>query len=276
MMRFCTKLPYYRFNNSNLTIVHFKQGSGEFVVGNKSFKIGAEKFIVLNPGVDWEFINHKLDYIDVLSMVVSDTFQEQFSHYTKASPTKLLDDPQKRDCEKPYFIEQAFRAENYRSGRSLEAIYALSNHKKYALKCADEHCIEVLKALYADQKKGYDLASRIEAKKSSTKMETLKRLLIVNEYINDNLEKDISFNELSQVSALSRFHLYSSFKNVFGQTPHQYINSLKMSRAKSYLEKGQFSIGEIADFLGYGDISVFGKVFKKRYGHCPSHFRTDS
>ena len=48
-----------------------------------------------------------------------------------------------------------------------------------------------------------------------------------------------------------------------------------MSRAKSYLEKGQFSIGEIADFLGYSDMSVFGKVFKKTYGYCPSRYRKD-
>ncbi|SHE98506.1 AraC-type DNA-binding protein [Arenibacter palladensis] len=130
----------------------------------------------------------------------------------------------------------------------------------------------MLNTVYMDQRKGYDIAARFGVKKYSTRMETLKRLLIANDYINDNLTHSISLEEISRVSALSRFHLYSSFKKLYGQTPHQYINRLKMAKARNYIMTGEYTINEIADLFGYNDASVFGIIFKKIYGRSPSNY----
>ncbi|WP_396590954.1 helix-turn-helix domain-containing protein [Allomuricauda sp. R78024] len=276
LMRFCTQLTNYRFDNSNLTIVYFKEGCGEFLIDNKGLKIDADKFMVVNPGQSWEYVNPKCECIDVLSLVVTNSFIEQFDFFTSASPQDMLDNPYRHLTGNMDFIEQALVADNYRSGRQLKNIHKLSNSSEYLNTCPDELCIEVLQAIFKDQRKGYELATQIEAKKPSTKVETLRRLLIANDYINDNLKHAISLDELSRVSALSRFHIYSSFKIVYGQTPHQYINNLKMAKAERYVREGQFSISEIADLFGYNDASVFGKVFKKVFGQTPSDYRINT
>lgn len=276
MMRFCTPLSSYRFDNSNLTIVYFKHGSGEFQVGNKKLDIDGGKFIVVNPGLGWEFTKNKSGYLDVLGMVVSHSFKEQFNYFSKASLPDILEDPFHQVPDKAYFIEYAFRVDNYRSGKLIKAIHKLSNNSDYEHISPEELCIEVLHAIYKDQNRGYDLATHIEAKKSSTKLETLRRLLIANDYIHDNLMNTISLEDLTRVSTLSRYHLYYSFKTVYGNTPHQYINRIKMAKAKAYIREGQCSLSEIADLLGYNDLSVFGKVFKKVYGRSPSHYKVNS
>lgn len=80
-------------------------------------------------------------------------------------------------------------------------------------------------------------------------------------------------DQLCHVSSLSKFHLYDSFKKAFGKTPHQYINRLKLAKAKELVQYGGLSVSEISDLLGFSDQSVFSKVFKKAYGHPPSYFR---
>ncbi|MEM8846809.1 MAG: AraC family transcriptional regulator [Bacteroidota bacterium] len=273
LMRFFTQLPTYRFDNSNLTIVYFKEGSGVFFKNNKTLRIEGDKFIVVNPGEGWEYVNSKGDFIDVLSLVVAEGFKEQFDFFVHSSFEEILDNPCGRMTNGGYFIEQALSADNYRSGRRLKAFHELSNSLEYSHTSPEEICIEVLQTMYKDQFKVYDLSAQIEAKKTSTRVETLKRLLIVNDYIHDNIQQAISLDELSRVSALSRFHLYASFKTVYGQTPHQYINRLKMAKAKKYVLEAQWSISEIADYFGYNDLSVFGKVFKKTFGYSPTDYK---
>lgn len=273
MMRFNAPLANYKFENNSLTIIYFKDGVGELYWKDKRVKISGNKFIITNPSLGWEYINEREEYIDVLSLVICDEFREQFNYFNTASRTQLLDDPFHRTCHTSFFLENAFGADYYRSGKLLQQIYQLSTKSDYKFACAEELSIAVLQAIYQDQCKGYVLASHIEAKKQSTKIETLKRLLLANEYINDHITSAISLDDLSQVSSLSKYHLYSSFKNIYGKTPHQYINRLKMARAKEHIQRGVCSISEVSDFFGFSDLCVFSKVFKKVYGNPPSHYQ---
>jgi len=61
-------------------------------------------------------------------------------------------------------------------------------------------------------------------------------------------------------------------KKAFGKTPHQYINRLKIAKAKEALQNNDLSISEVSDLFGFSDLAVFSKVFKKAYGHPPSYF----
>ena len=273
-MRFCAPLSQFTFDNNNLTIIYFKDGAGELLWADRRTKLEPNKFIVINPSIGWEYMNEEKKYIDVLSMVICNTFKYQFNYFISASQHKLLDEPFHAVTEQTYFIDQTFGADYYRSGHLLQIIHRLSNDDDYRFTSAEEICMEVLQTMYQDQYKGYDLASHIEAKKTSTKLETLKRLLVANDYIQDNLMTPISLDELSRVSALSNYHLYNSFKKIYGKTPHQYINRLKMARAKKYVQESHFTLSEISDIFGYNDPTVFCKVFKKAYGRPPSYYRT--
>ena len=102
--------------------------------------------------------------------------------------------------------------------------------------------IEVLKALFIDTNEILFLSKKVNAKKRTTQIETLKRLSVAQEFIHDNLMKIISLSDISTVSALSKHHLYDSFKMVYGKTPHQYTNFLKINKSIDYLQNGNFSV----------------------------------
>jgi AraC family transcriptional regulator len=98
----------------------------------------------------------------------------------------------------------------------------------------------------------------------------LKRTL---DYIEANIEKSMSLAELSRVADLSRMHFAAQFKVATGQSPHAYVTSRKIERAKQLLKDGKLSIGHVAIALDFNSSAHFTQVFKRLVGETPSNWR---
>ena len=101
---------------------------------------------------------------------------------------------------------------------------------------------------------------------------SLKRAL---EYICDNLDKNITLDELSLVASLSKYHFLRLFKEHYGITPHKYILTQRVNRAKMLIKKEK-NLSIIASKSGFCDQSHFIKSFKKIYGYTPSNILESS
>lgn len=92
-------------------------------------------------------------------------------------------------------------------------------------------------------------------------------------YMAEHIEENPTITELAAFSNVSEVYFRKQFKSCIGMTPIEYRNSLRLDRARSYLEYGDISIQEISDTLGYSTVSHFIKVFKNRYLHSPLKYR---
>ncbi|MBV7270322.1 helix-turn-helix domain-containing protein [Winogradskyella luteola] len=270
MMRFNTHMKSYAYENNNLVIIFFKKGHGSIEWRNKRQTLNNDTFIVTNPSDGWIYLNEEEKCIDVLSLVVTKKLKKEFDTFFHSDTKSILNNPFHLKDDKNFFIEKTFSANHYPSGLLLKKVHDISLGEEFEFFDAEELSLTILDALHKDQIRAYRHANNINVKKQSTKIETLKRLLIAREYIHDNLDKKISLDELSNISCLSKFHLYSSFKTVFGKTPHQYSNSFRMMKAKEMLLSNQYSVSEVTDALGFNDIYSFSKLFKKAYKNPPS------
>ena len=66
------------------------------------------------------------------------------------------------------------------------------------------------------------------------------------EYKDDNLDKPLTVNMLSEVFYVHRVHLQRFFKEQTGMSPAAYVNALKMEKAKWYLDNSDMNISMIA------------------------------
>ncbi|MBE0497407.1 MAG: helix-turn-helix transcriptional regulator [Campylobacterales bacterium] len=87
-------------------------------------------------------------------------------------------------------------------------------------------------------------------------------------YIQDNLSKEISLDDLSTQTHLSKYHFLRVFAKDTGLTPHQYIIMERVSRAKA-LTLGGHSLGLASVEAGFSDQSHFIRSFRKMYGYSP-------
>lgn len=95
-------------------------------------------------------------------------------------------------------------------------------------------------------------------------------------YINDNLLKRISLDDLSRHLHLCKEYTASLFKKELGLTVTEYINKRKMLYAKNAILSNNISLSALAQKLGYSSYGYFLRVFKKYYNTSPSKYLIDT
>lgn len=90
-------------------------------------------------------------------------------------------------------------------------------------------------------------------------------------YINENLNKKLSIEELAQKFYLSRYYLMHKFKAETGYTIHSYINQKKLIMAAERIREGQ-DINKAAYDCGFTDYSTFLRAFKRMFNKSPKDF----
>ena len=94
----------------------------------------------------------------------------------------------------------------------------------------------------------------------------------VIDYIHDNLEQNLTIAEIAAVIQISPYYFARLFKQSIGITPHQYIISKRIERAKQLLEEHS-SIVIVAEKVGFQSQSHFTKIFRKYTGMTPQAYK---
>ncbi|MBS4172244.1 helix-turn-helix domain-containing protein [Bacillus sp. FJAT-49736] len=92
-------------------------------------------------------------------------------------------------------------------------------------------------------------------------------------YMEENYSNDLSLDILADHCRLSKFYLIKLFKEALGCTPSQFLLRIRLEHAKDLLLKTNFDITRICFEVGFGSLSTFERVFKKRWGMTISEFR---
>lgn len=101
------------------------------------------------------------------------------------------------------------------------------------------------------------------------------RINRVVDYIDTNLDKDFSLEELAGVAAFSKFHFHRVFYGMIGETLFQFITRIRVQKAASFLTANpKMTMTQIASACGFADSAHFSRSFKSRFGMSPRDYRT--
>lgn len=92
-------------------------------------------------------------------------------------------------------------------------------------------------------------------------------------YIHENYMNEISILHLASELAIDRTYLYKLFKQNLGTSPQDYLIAHRISKACDLLISTDLRVTDIASQVGFGDLSDFGKQFKKRMELSATEFR---
>lgn len=96
------------------------------------------------------------------------------------------------------------------------------------------------------------------------------------EYIETHYQEDITGKDIAQCTGLSQDYVAKQFKSVLSMTPSEYIRRYRVSKAMELLKSTDMSAAEISRAVGFGDISLFSRVFKQLAGMSPTAFRRNA
>ena len=101
-----------------------------------------------------------------------------------------------------------------------------------------------------------------------------KDILAVQHYIDAHLHTPMTLNELAGKHNLTERTLIRRFKHACGFTPLQYLQRIRLERARKLLETTHAPIESIVNQIGYEDLSSFSRLFKKNTSLSPSQYRS--
>lgn len=92
------------------------------------------------------------------------------------------------------------------------------------------------------------------------------------QYLKQNLSSKINLEEMANYFNFNPHYLIEVFKKNLGTTPMQYLQSLRLEKAKEYLEFTSYSVSEISDLIGLTP-PYFSRLCMERLGMSPSKIR---
>jgi two-component system response regulator YesN len=97
----------------------------------------------------------------------------------------------------------------------------------------------------------------------------------IKAYIDDHYYEDIKISMFTEKYYLSREYLMRLFKQQFGFGIHEYVQKVRMDKAKVLLDDPALKIQDISSMLGFKDKNYFSKAFRTYYSVSPSEYRED-
>lgn len=99
-----------------------------------------------------------------------------------------------------------------------------------------------------------------------------EQVMRAKKFIDSNFSNNISLNDIAGEAYCSKFHFLRLFKQVYGQTPHQYLTGVRIEKAKQFLKTG-LPVSDVCFSVGFESISSFKTLFKHSTGSTPAVYQ---
>jgi AraC family transcriptional regulator of arabinose operon len=223
-------------------------GEGWLKIGDKEFFPKVGQLFFMPAGIRQSY-----------SAISKNTFKKYWCHFTaKIGDVNLCD-----FIKLPFFIDVTDRMKVKALFDELVSYY--KSEKITSPLRAQSALIDIF-AYYIDNIPEKNL--HLSPSSSVEKISCLLR------YIENNISMDLTVEKLAGIVGFHPNYFIRFFKKHMGSSPINYINKIKIEKAKELLSiKDDMNITEIAYLIGFNNLYHFSKVFKKYTGFSPSEFR---
>lgn len=129
---------------------------------------------------------------------------------------------------------------------------------------------EMRQELYDILKEVCDYISNERKKQSQGELEEKVKDFILNNY-ND---KNLNVSMLGEKFNITPTYLSKLFKNYTGKSLLDFINIVRIEKAKELLKEEELTVAQIAEMVGYSNANAFIRVFKKYEGITPGKYKS--
>ncbi|MBL7815968.1 MAG: helix-turn-helix transcriptional regulator [Saprospiraceae bacterium] len=102
-----------------------------------------------------------------------------------------------------------------------------------------------------------------------------ERLFFAKTYLLEHYDLPPTIAELARIAGINEFKLKNGFKELFGDTIHNFVNNHKMDIALKRLTEGGQKASQVAFDLGFSSLQHFSKAFRQKFGYPPSQVKKD-
>jgi AraC family transcriptional regulator len=252
-----------------LSIKSFFGGQALYEVGRSRYRVGDDTYLILNHGQNYRVRIHTEKPIESFCIFFVEGFAEEVNRSLIAP--SLLDDPFK-SIPPLQFFEKTYTRDTLLSPSVRHLRDAIISGRATP-GWLEEQLHLLMQRLLHVHDGVYREVENLSAVRPATREELYRRLHCAKDYASALFDTAITLAEIADVACLSPNHLLRTFKQVFGQTPHQFITTKRLEAAQYLLLCSERSITEICFAVGFESLGSFSWLFSRRFGLSPSEFR---
>jgi AraC-like DNA-binding protein len=101
-----------------------------------------------------------------------------------------------------------------------------------------------------------------------------RRLLRARDAMDRAYAEPLNVREVAAIAHVSEAHFIRTFRAVFGETPHRYLQRRRVERSMFLLRETDRSVTDICLDVGFTSLGTFSRMFREIVGETPSSYRT--
>lgn len=271
---FDVQTTHFCFNRTiwDYEIIYLHEGVMKVTVNNESFDCEEGDFIFLKPG-EHHILEGKTPkviqphvHFDLIEDELSKKIFIPFVTKDKMSPE------QKEWFRKDIMPELGFNFPTvikvYNAFSIKDILFRLIDEYNYKNIFSDLIIRALLIELIVELARSYNTS--VYQSLFGKHYSDLERLV---KFIYDNVDENISLDDLASFSNISKFYLSRLFKSAFGTSPYKYITQVRFKRAKELIQFTNLEMADIAEKMNFPDQQTFSRWFKQNDGKSPSNYR---
>lgn len=247
------------FRSDAATAILYEQGSNDISIDMKRYHIEAPAILLFLDNMIIEYGRHS-DDLKSKVIVMSNHFTQSLFQSSDISRELFVS-----IRDNPLFLLKKGEMEIFNHYYEMLENIVDYRDNPYRLETA-KHLTLAMFFGYAYQN------HRIKERKSLLRQDELLDKFMELLKLNHKRQRDLQF--YADKMFISIKHLSSTVKAATGKTASKWIEDYVIIESKALLRSTEMSISQIADEMGFGDQSLFGKYFKRVTGMSPKEYRS--
>jgi AraC family transcriptional regulator len=154
--------------------------------------------------------------------------------------------------------------------RAIRTSYQETGHSKLRF---EEHLTSLLSYHLQQHRNVARMVNNLPPLRKATRVELYKRLSRAMDVLLSGFCGEISLDQLAAEASFSRYHFLRLFHAAYGLSPYQYIQHLRIEKARRLLADSAMPIMDLAGLLGFENSQSFSRLFHQRMGLYPTQYR---
>jgi AraC-like DNA-binding protein len=255
-----------------LSIKSFYNGQAFYEVGRGRFAVDDNSYLILNHGQPYSITIDSARPLESFCIFFAGGFAEEVQRSLSTNTVRLMDTPEMSAMPSINFFEKTYPHDDILSP-ALRQFRAALAQRKDEPGWIQEQLHKIMQRLLRAHRQIYKEVEALHAVRASTREELYRRLHRARDYAHAMLDKSISLDEMAQIACLSPNHFLRTFRQIFRQSPHQYLTALRLERAQKLLAGSELSVTEVCYAVGFASLGSFGWLFRRRFGISPKAYR---
>ena len=249
------------------------RGNSFCSVDRKATRIDEDNYFVSNRSQLYTLqVEESSGGTETFNIHFGDFFSESVLNSLITSTDRILDAGTEKQLSPFLFFNQLHRRD-----ATFNALIGsiLTSHKETGFnKLRFEEQLTALLSYHLLQHRHIaEMVNKLPPVRKATRIELYKRLSRAMDVLRSGFCGEISLDQLAAEACLSKYHFLRLFRAAYGLSPYQYIQHLRLEKARVLLANSVLPITDLAGLLGFDNSQSFSRLFYQRMGLYPSQYR---